>query len=95
MRCKPRAHGCSLKIHRVESALLTETVRTERSGADRAVSNILIASKQNSILKREFQVELNTANASGERPDRHSLGICDGEGSERSARAELEEPSKL
>jgi len=65
----PQVHGCSLKIHRVEISV----VDGKRSNSHRAVGNILIASKQNSILKREFQIELNTANASGERPDKHSL----------------------
>jgi hypothetical protein len=35
-----KMHGCSLKIHRVESALLTES----SFGGHRAVGNILIAS---------------------------------------------------
>ena len=74
-KCPVVAHGCSLKIHRVEISVADGNRTDEKSGADRAVSNILIASKQNSILKREFQIELNTANASGERPDRHLLDV--------------------
>ena len=40
------AHGCSLKIHRVEISVADGNRADEKSCADRAVSNILIASKR-------------------------------------------------
>ena len=40
------AHGCSLKIHRVEISVAGGNCPHEKCEADRATSNILIASKQ-------------------------------------------------
>jgi hypothetical protein len=62
-------HGCSLKIHRVE----IRVIGGKHCEVHRAADDYFDCVKTNSILKREFQSELNTANASGERPDKHSL----------------------
>ena len=64
--------GCSLKIHRVE----IRVVDGKHRKMHRAVGNYFDCVKAKiQFLKFEFQIELNTANASGERPDKHSLDV--------------------
>ena len=51
-----KTHGCSLKIHRVESELLAETAHSSRFSADRAANNnFLIASKRIFKLRLNFK----------------------------------------